>query len=157
MATTSGLQRRRGAGPRTESGAFDPNPSGTVASTSNAHSPSSSRPSTPAAGTSTGPGLPTGGHHKVAYDARDLGDEEEDRKLPRLTLMEEVLLLGLKDKQARSLLPPPPKGRDQHILFAANHGRSETCARARRSAVRTYDRRRQREQTIDSRSVTDYA
>lgn len=35
----------------------------------------------------------------MAYDARDLGDADEDRKLPRLTLMEEVLLLGLKDKQ----------------------------------------------------------
>jgi hypothetical protein len=38
----------------------------------------------------------------IAYDPRDLNVDEEDGgvgKLPRLTIMEEVLLLGLKDKQ----------------------------------------------------------
>ena len=35
---------------------------------------------------------------KVAYDPRDFQDDAEDNKMPRLTLMEEVLLLGLKDK-----------------------------------------------------------
>ncbi|KAL4068646.1 Golgi phosphoprotein 3-domain-containing protein [Scleroderma yunnanense] len=42
------------------------------------------------------------GGNKIAFDPRDLDqDQEESRsggKLPRLTIMEEVLLLGLKDK-----------------------------------------------------------
>jgi len=37
------------------------------------------------------------GGSKVAYDPRDLGNE--DTALPKLTLLEEILLLGLKDKQ----------------------------------------------------------
>ena len=47
------------------------------------------------------------GGNKIAFDPRDLErDEEESKaggKIPRLTLMEEVLLLGLKDRQASSL------------------------------------------------------
>lgn len=43
------------------------------------------------------------GGSKIAYDPRDLEREDEDvrqgGKAPRLTIMEEVLLLGLKDKQ----------------------------------------------------------
>ena len=35
----------------------------------------------------------------VAYDPRDLQVEEEQNQHPKLTLMEEVLLLGLKDRQ----------------------------------------------------------
>jgi Golgi phosphoprotein 3 len=35
---------------------------------------------------------------KIAYDPKDLEDDE-DKKEPKLTLMEEVLLLGLKDRQ----------------------------------------------------------
>lgn len=83
MASTSGLSRRRGAG--AAAGATSPSAPLLDSTTS-----SSSRPTTPSA---------AAGAHKVAYDARDLGDADEDRKLPRLTLMEEVLLLGLKDKQ----------------------------------------------------------
>ncbi|GAA5864886.1 hypothetical protein JCM3774_004261 [Rhodotorula dairenensis] len=92
MASTSGLSRRRGAGGAAgHGGASSP----LDASTSTlALAAGQSRPATPAAGTTVG-----SHHHKVAYDARDLGDADEDRKLPRLTLMEEVLLLGLKDKQ----------------------------------------------------------
>ncbi|KAF3393955.1 Vacuolar protein sorting-associated protein 74 [Penicillium rolfsii] len=37
--------------------------------------------------------------HKIAFDPRDLSETEERNKQPKLTLMEEVLLLGLKDKQ----------------------------------------------------------
>lgn len=37
--------------------------------------------------------------HKIAFDPQDLNKSEESKKLPKLTLMEEVLLLGLKDKQ----------------------------------------------------------
>lgn len=39
------------------------------------------------------------GGHRIAYDPRDLQDEDETAEHPRLTLMEECLLLGLKDKQ----------------------------------------------------------
>ncbi|KAI9878463.1 MAG: Vacuolar protein sorting-associated protein 74 [Pleopsidium flavum] len=43
----------------------------------------------------------TGGEngHKIAFDPRDISESEERNKQPRLTLMEEVLLMGLKDKQ----------------------------------------------------------
>lgn len=37
--------------------------------------------------------------HKIAYDPRDISENAERNKLPKLTLMEEVLLMGLKDKQ----------------------------------------------------------
>lgn len=37
--------------------------------------------------------------HRLAYDPRDLADENEEQTYPRITLMEEVLLLGLKDTQ----------------------------------------------------------
>lgn len=40
--------------------------------------------------------------HKIAFDPRDLSETEERNKQPKLTLMEEVLLLGLKDKQVSS-------------------------------------------------------
>ena len=44
------------------------------------------------------------GGNKIAFDPRDLERDEEELKtggkIPRLTLMEEVLLLGLKDHQA---------------------------------------------------------
>jgi len=43
------------------------------------------------------------GGSKIAFDPRDLENDEEDGrqggKMPRLTIMEEVLLLGIKDKQ----------------------------------------------------------
>lgn len=48
------------------------------------------------------------GGNKIAFDPRDLERDEEEAKAggkaPRLTLMEEVLLLGLKDRQASSVL-----------------------------------------------------
>jgi golgi phosphoprotein 3 len=37
--------------------------------------------------------------HRIAFDPRDMAEGEERLKFPKLTLMEEVLLLGLKDKQ----------------------------------------------------------
>ena len=39
--------------------------------------------------------------HKIAYDPRDISESAERSKQPKLTLMEEVILLGLKDKQVR--------------------------------------------------------
>lgn len=38
------------------------------------------------------------GRGKVAFDPRDFDNGNEERSAPRLTIMEEVLLLGLKDK-----------------------------------------------------------
>jgi hypothetical protein len=48
------------------------------------------------------------GGNKVAYDPRDLrnDDHSEGGKMPRLTILEEVLLLGLKDKQVSVLFLP---------------------------------------------------
>jgi len=37
--------------------------------------------------------------HKIAFDPRDISESAERGKQPKLTMMEEVLLLGLKDKQ----------------------------------------------------------
>ena len=41
--------------------------------------------------------------HKIAFDPRDMSESAERSKQPKLTMMEEVLLLGLKDKQARGI------------------------------------------------------
>ena len=39
--------------------------------------------------------------HKIAFDPRDMQESSERSKQPKLTMMEEILLLGLKDKQVR--------------------------------------------------------
>lgn len=88
MASAGGLTRRRGGG---------------GVGASNGDDAESSRVSSPK-------GVPdnrapdtsyTGGEngHKIAFDPRDISESEERNKQPKLTLMEEVLLLGLKDKQ----------------------------------------------------------
>lgn len=41
--------------------------------------------------------------HKVAFDPRDLSETEERSKQPKLTLMEDILLLGLKDRQVSAV------------------------------------------------------
>jgi Golgi phosphoprotein 3 len=89
MASASGLTRRRGAG---------------AASSSNTEEQNGSRVSSP------GPRSPplrsdTIGYensengHKIAFDPQDISESAERFKQPKLTLMEEVLLMGLKDKQ----------------------------------------------------------
>ena len=42
--------------------------------------------------------------HKIGIDPRDLSESAERSKQPKLTLMEEVLLMGLKDKQVSTSL-----------------------------------------------------
>jgi len=37
--------------------------------------------------------------HKIAFDPRDISESAERSRQPKLTLMEEILLIGLKDKQ----------------------------------------------------------
>jgi Golgi phosphoprotein 3 len=81
-----GLTRRRaGAGGSPTKKSFEQLPS----SSNNQPTPSSGNGSVNAPSSSGG---------KVAYDPRDFQDDAESNKMPRLTLMEEVLLLGLKDK-----------------------------------------------------------
>lgn len=90
----SGLTRRRGAGAsaaRTSGDEFD----GAGASGAAAAAPSNEyRNASASQGALEGRG-------KVAYDPRDFNDDNESKQQPRLTLMEEVLLLGLKDKAVR--------------------------------------------------------
>ncbi len=40
--------------------------------------------------------------HKIAFDPQDISQSAERNKQPKLTLMEEVLLIGLKDKQVHT-------------------------------------------------------
>lgn len=91
----SGLTRRRGVATGLSADSDD-NESGRVSSPI----PKSGQP-----GESRTPETSyTGGEngHKIAFDPRDISESEERSKQPKLTLMEEVLLLGLKDKQVRS-------------------------------------------------------
>ena len=96
MASTGGLTRRRGAG----GGA---GPSSSTADTGEDGSRVASP--TPGKGKDDSGRAPetsyTGGEngHKIAFDPRDISESEERSKAPKLTLMEEVLLMGLKDKQ----------------------------------------------------------
>jgi Golgi phosphoprotein 3 len=64
------------------------------------------------------------GGNKIAFDPRDLDQDREDSryggKMPRLTIMEEVLLLGLKDKHVCTRL---------FGLFAALHHPCHLCLR----------------------------
>ena len=89
MASSGGLTRRRGAGGVGPSTADEED-------TSRVSSPKPKEQENRAPETSY-----LGGEngHKIAYDPKDLGESEERSKQPKLTLMEEVLLMGLKDKQ----------------------------------------------------------
>lgn len=84
-ATTSGLTRRRGGGGAGGSANGAANGS---------ESPDIGKDSAPETSYEQGDN-----GHKIAYDPRDLSESAERSKQPKLTLMEEVLLLGLKDKQ----------------------------------------------------------
>ena len=91
--TTSGLTRRRGAG---GGGAGDDNAGNGDSSNgaANRASTSNARDSGPETSYESGEN-----GHKIAFDPRDISESAERSKQPKLTLMEEVLLLGLKDKQ----------------------------------------------------------
>lgn len=63
--------------------------------------------------------------HKIAFDPRDISESTERSKQPKLTLMEEVLLLGLKDKQVRlhhrhPSWPHAPSGQPRPSLLLTN-------------------------------------
>ena len=92
MASAGGLTRRRGGG-RATGDANDDETGGRVASPLS-RSGSLYGNSTPETSFTSGEN-----GHKVVFDPRDLSENEERSKQPRLTLMEDILLLGLKDRQ----------------------------------------------------------
>ncbi|KAJ9626401.1 Vacuolar protein sorting-associated protein 74 [Taxawa tesnikishii (nom. ined.)] len=89
MASTSGLTRRRGGGGGTVPDNED--------ETARVSSPAPKRPESRGAPETSYESSSNG--HKIAYDPRDMAESAERSKQPKLTLMEEVLLMGLKDKQ----------------------------------------------------------
>lgn len=98
---SSGLTRRRGAG-----GGTGATSEGDSSNGVGARNPSSNaRDAGPETSYESGEN-----GHKIAFDPRDISESAERSKQPKLTLMEEVLLLGLKDKQVRA----QPK---THALF----------------------------------------
>ncbi|KAI9738258.1 MAG: Vacuolar protein sorting-associated protein 74 [Cirrosporium novae-zelandiae] len=88
-SSASGLTRRRGGG------------GGTTSTTENDDSSRVNSPAPKSFDSRTPETSFTGGEngHKIAFDPRDISENAERSKQPKLTLMEEVLLLGLKDKQ----------------------------------------------------------
>jgi hypothetical protein len=105
MASTEGLSRRRVA-TSAASSSYN-NDDEELHRSTNGGSNMGSRAGSPPPIQHAGSAFERG--NKIAYDPRDLqeGASEEARiggKIPRLTIMEEVLLLGLKDKQVRQIL-----------------------------------------------------
>lgn len=88
--SSSGLTRRRGAG----------GVAGTEGESSNGVSRTNSTRDARDNGPETSYESGENGH-KIAFDPRDISESAERSKQPKLTMMEEVLLLGLKDKQVR--------------------------------------------------------
>ena len=102
---SSGLQRRRVAGGGSGSG------------DNTSLSPSASRPDLSNNNSFSGRNSPavnnrtegintidqTDSDHRIAFDPRDMEEGQEREKFPKLTMMEEVLLLGLKDKQVSNV------------------------------------------------------
>ena len=86
MASGGGLTRRRGAG----GGADDADEASRNGTPVPKNGPSQASETSYSGGENG---------HKIAFDPRDLQDSEERNKQPKLTLMEEILLMGLKDKQ----------------------------------------------------------
>jgi golgi phosphoprotein 3 len=99
--TSQGLSRRRVANASTSSSTFADN-SGSDSQWGSINGSTNSSPAGTPVGTHSHAGSAFRGGSKVAFDPRDLDMTEADErggKMPRLTIMEEVLLLGLKDKQ----------------------------------------------------------
>ena len=113
LSMSTGLSRRRVGGSSTPGidGDVTSNLGALANETTTAASATISQSSLPAPANG-GPvhaGTALEGGSKIAYDPRDLMETEQDGgKMPTLTLLEEVLLLGLKDKQvsAQSVLAP---------------------------------------------------
>ena len=87
---SSGLTRRRGAG----AAGADGEASNGASRTNSTNNVRDGAPETSYENSENG--------HKIAFDPRDMSESAERSKQPKLTMMEEVLLLGLKDKQVRA-------------------------------------------------------
>lgn len=105
MSTSGGLSRRRvgGGGGGTTSSYNDDDDDKLHASSAGGGSRSSSPPPLLAAHHAHAGSAFEGGN-KIAFDPRDIQQDASEEaktggKMPRLTIMEEVLLLGIKDKQ----------------------------------------------------------
>lgn len=113
---SSGLTRRRGAG---GGGATtnDGEGSNNVSRANSSQNVRDSGPETSYENSENG--------HKIAFDPRDISESAERSKQPKLTLMEEVILLGLKDKQVRhvALVSPCRLCRPQQ----SQHGNTMLC------------------------------
>jgi hypothetical protein len=91
MATQSGLTRRRGGGGGAASNGDDED---RVASPVPRARNDDRTPATSYENSANG--------DRIAFDPRDISESAERNKQPKLTLMEEVILMGLKDKQVRA-------------------------------------------------------
>lgn len=101
MASSSGLTRRRGGGGGGAAGGLESEDGSRVSSpvpTNNKRNDENR-----AGGLETSYESGENGH-KIAFDPRDLSESAARSKQPKLTLMEEILLMGLKDKQVASAL-----------------------------------------------------
>lgn len=87
MASSSGLTRRRGGGGTAGTGDEE---NGRVSSPAPKRNDDRA-PETSYENSENG--------HKIAFDPRDISESAERSKQPKLTLMEEIILMGLKDKQ----------------------------------------------------------
>ena len=100
MASSGGLSRRRVGG-----GVTSPNGDDDDGAQRGSHPMLGSRSETPSSANHQHAGSAFQGGSKIAFDPRDLQQDASEEakiggKMPRLTIMEEVLLLGIKDKQA---------------------------------------------------------
>lgn len=96
MSSASGLTRRRGGGAAAGGAAATTeaeSSNGGINRTNSSSNFKDTQPETSYESSENG--------HKIAFDPRDISESTERSKQPKLTLMEEVLLLGLKDKQVR--------------------------------------------------------
>ena len=91
MASSSGLTRRRGGGGAAGNGEDE----GSRVSSPAPRRNDDRAPETSYESSENG--------HKIAFDPRDISESAERSKQPKLTLMEEIILMGLKDKQVRML------------------------------------------------------
>ncbi len=141
MSSTAGLSRRRVPASASSTGDDDVDNAWGLNGTASSNGGSASRPDPPHS-----PALHAGsafeGGRKIAYDPRDLEREDEDARMggkpPRLTIMEEVLLLGLKDKQVSipTLCP------SSHPLSSLVVSRLSSTRKSRRGQSGQRERRR---------------
>ncbi|KAK9452223.1 Golgi phosphoprotein 3-domain-containing protein [Limtongia smithiae] len=99
MSSSSGLQRRRVATQSDSSAYGSPAPGSSAPGAAAGANRSSSPDALSGSGAASSSETAGENGHKIAFDPRDLQDGDERARQPRLTLMEEVLLMGLKDKQ----------------------------------------------------------